>query len=72
MIISCTNPDLELKNKHVEISYHKLRESAAAGIVNPIGVCTMVNRSDMLTKGKLVGTLGIFYNASHGVEWGDK
>ena len=26
IIIYCTNPDSELKNKHVAISYHKLRE----------------------------------------------
>ena len=38
MIIYCTNLDLELKKKHVAISYHKLRECAAAGIVNPTRV----------------------------------
>ena len=36
MIISCTNPDPELKKKHVDISYHKLRECATYMIVNPI------------------------------------
>ena len=25
MIIFCANPDLDLKKKHVEISYHELR-----------------------------------------------
>ena len=43
MIISCTNPDSELKKKHVAISYHKLEEIAAAMIVNPLMVCRMVN-----------------------------
>ena len=43
MIISFTNPESELKKKHVVISYHKLRESAAARIVNPLKVCTTVN-----------------------------
>ena len=32
MIISSTNPDSELKKKHVAISFHKLRECAAAGV----------------------------------------
>ena len=36
MILSITKPDYELKNKHVAISYQKLRESAAAGISNPL------------------------------------
>ena len=48
MIIPSTNLGSELKNKHVAISYHKLRESAAASIVNPIKVCTTVHRSDIL------------------------
>ena len=46
------------------ISYHKLQESAAAGIVNPIKVCMTVNRSDILTKGVSEGTLGSFSDAS--------
>ena len=47
MIISCTNPDLELKKKHVDISYYKLQEIAAAGIFNPLKVFTIVNRACM-------------------------
>ena len=43
MIIYCTNQVLELKNEHVAIQYHKLRESAAERIVNPIKVWTTVN-----------------------------
>ena len=38
MIIYCANPDSEIKKKHVAISYHKLWESAAAGIVKPMKV----------------------------------
>ena len=68
MIIYCTNPESEFKKKNVAISYHKLRESASARIVNPIKVCTMVNRDDILTKGVLVGTLDSFSNASYGVD----
>ena len=72
MIISCTKPDSELKKKHVAISYHNLRESAAAGIVNPLRVCTAVHRADILTKGVSAGTLGSFFYASYGVDWGEK
>ena len=38
MIMLLTNPDSELKKKHVAISFHKLQECAAAGIVNLIKV----------------------------------
>ena len=69
MIIYCTNPDSELKKKHVVISYHKLRESAAAGIVNPLKVCTTVNLADILIKGVSAGTLGSLYDESYGVDW---
>ena len=58
IIIYSTNPDSELKNKHVDILYHKLRECAAAGIVTPIKLCTAVNLSDIFT-------------ASYGVYWGE-
>ena len=71
MIICCTNPDSELKKKHVHISYYKLQECAAAGIVNPIKVCTTVNRTDIFTEGVLVGTLGSLSDASYVVDWGD-
>ena len=56
MIISSTNPDLELKKKHVEISYHKLQDSSGVGIINPIKVCTTVNPSNILINIMLVGT----------------
>ena len=71
MIISITNPDSELKKKHVAISYHKLRECAAAKIVNPIKVCTTVNRANIFTKGVSVGTLGGLSDALYGVDWGE-
>ena len=35
MIISSTNPDFKLKKKHVAVSYYKLQDSAATGIVKP-------------------------------------
>ena len=71
MIMSSTNPDSELKKKHVAISFHKLRECAAAGIVNLIKVCTTVNRSDILTKRSPAGTLGILSDESYGGDWGE-
>ena len=70
VIISSTNSDSEPKKKHVEISYKKLRESAAAGIVNYIKVCMAVNQFNILTNSKLAGTMGIFSNASYEVNWG--
>ena len=54
MIISSTKLYLDLKNKYVVISYHKLQYSASAGIVNPIKVCMTVNKSVILTKSMLV------------------
>ena len=72
MIISSTNPDSELKKNHVAISYHKLRDSAAAGIVNPIKVCTTFNRAEIFTKCVSVGTLGNFSDSSYGVNWGEE
>ena len=71
-IISCTNPDPELKNKHMDISYHKLRECATDRIVKIIRFCTAVNRADIFTKGVSVGTLVIFFEASYGVDWGER
>ena len=69
MIMSSTNPDSKLKKNHVAISFHKLRECAAAGIVGLIKVCMTVNRSDILTKGTPAGTLGSLSDASYGVNW---
>ena len=68
--MSSTNPDSCLKKKHMAILYHKLRESTADGIFNPIKVCTTVNQSEILTKSASVGTLVIFSDASYGVNWG--
>ena len=39
-----------LKRKHVEISYHKTREAAASGTVNPIKTEGTINYADVLTK----------------------
>ena len=70
MIISFTNPDSKLNKKHVAISYHKIQESAAARIVNPIKVCVTVNRAGIFPKGVSVGTLSSLSDTSYGVNWG--
>ena len=36
MIISYTNPELELKKRYVAISYYKLRDCTAAGLSTPL------------------------------------
>ena len=54
MIISRTNPDFNLRKKHVAVSYYKLQESAATGIVKPIKVYTAFRRYNILKK-KYVG-----------------
>ena len=69
MIISSTNTESELKKKHVAISFHKLRECAAAIILSLNKVCTTVNRSDILTKGTPARTLGSLSDASYGLNW---
>ena len=48
MTIYSTNLDYEFKNKYVDISYHKLRESASSDIFNPLKVCTTVNQFEIL------------------------
>ena len=62
MTISSTNLDSELKNKHLEITYHKLQESVADIIFKPILVCTTVNQSNILMKCMSVGKLGSLSN----------
>ena len=71
MIIYSTNPDSELKKNHLAISYHKLLESAAVSVVNPIKVTMTVNPSNILMKCMLVGTLGSFSDKLYGVDWGE-
>ena len=50
VVLNATNSDSLLKKKHVAISYHKVRESAAAGITHPTKVGTKDNFADPLTK----------------------
>jgi hypothetical protein len=45
-----TIKDSLLKKKHVAISYHRVREAAAAGIVHPMKIDSKDNYADLLTK----------------------
>jgi len=44
------NPNSTLKKKHIAISFHKIREAVAAGIVEIHKVGTLHNLADLLTK----------------------
>ena len=62
--ISCSIPTSQLKKKHNAISYHKIRESTAAGIVLLAWIRTFYNLADVLTKalgGKSFCSLIWFY-----------
>ena len=50
VIQNVTIKDSLLKKKHVAISYHKVRESVAAGIIHPIKIDGKHNYANVLTK----------------------
>lgn len=50
VIQNCSISDNLLKKKHVAISYHKARESAAAAMTHPVKIGTDDNFVDALTK----------------------
>ena len=50
VIQNSTLPESLLKKKHVAIPYHKTREAATAGIVQPIKILSEHNFADILTK----------------------
>jgi Reverse transcriptase (RNA-dependent DNA polymerase) len=50
VVQNATIKDSLLKKKHVAISYHQVREAAAAGIVHPIKIDSKDNYADLLTK----------------------
>ena len=50
VIQSASIPILDLKKKHVAISYHYVREAVAAQIVKPIWCDTTENWADICTK----------------------
>ena len=48
--ISASTPSSSLTKKHLAISYHKIRESVAAGITLFLWIGTLFNIADLLTK----------------------
>ena len=50
VIQNASNPEADIKKKHVAISFHVVREAIAAGIVAPLWLQGKYNTSDILTK----------------------
>jgi hypothetical protein len=50
VVHNTTRPDSVLKKKHNSISYHKIRESVAAGIIEVFKIPSSENTADLLTK----------------------
>ena len=50
VIQNCTLSESQLQKKHVAISYHKVRECVAAGMIQPIKIAGEENFADLLTK----------------------
>jgi hypothetical protein len=50
VITNAMMADATLKKKHVALSYHSVRESVSAGIVNPCKIAGKNNIADLLTK----------------------
>jgi hypothetical protein len=56
-----------LKKKHVAISYHKVREAAASGIVHPTKIDGKFNFADVCTKAQ---TNAVFHTLCGGLMYG--
>jgi hypothetical protein len=63
VVQNATIKDSLLKKKHVAIAYHKVRESAAAGIIHPMKINTKDNFSDILTKSLTQRTFDFLVNS---------
>ena len=50
VIQSATNPEADIKKKHVALSFHFVREAIAVGIVKPHWLQGKFNTSDIMTK----------------------
>ena len=46
----CSIPSSTLKNKHNDISYHRVREAVAAGLISLARIPGKSNLDDLLTK----------------------
>ena len=50
VIMNMTLPSSTLKKKHNAITYHRVREAVAAGIINLVHIPGIENIADVLTK----------------------
>ena len=50
VVLNTTMPSSVLKKKHCAVSYHKIREAIAAGIVRFSHISSEQNYADILTK----------------------
>ncbi len=67
MIQNSTIKESLLMKKHVAISYHKVREAAASGIVHPTKIDGKHNYADVCTKAQ---TNVIFHTLVGGMMYG--
>lgn len=51
VLISMTQPDSQLKKKHLCITYHILRENVACNVAQPFYIPSCQNYANFLTKG---------------------
>ena len=49
-VFSATTPESSLKKKHNSVSYHRVREAAASGILCVFKIQSQQNLADLLTK----------------------
>jgi hypothetical protein len=71
VLISMTQPDSQLKKKHLCLAYHILWENVACNIVQPFYIPSRQNYADFLTKGLVAlvhnyHTNGLLYNIPPG------
>lgn len=67
VVQNATMKESLLKKKHVAISYHKVREAAACGIVHPLKIDGRYNFADVCTKAQ---TNIVFHTLCGGVMYG--
>ncbi len=67
VVQNATMKESLLKKKHVAISYHKVREAAASGIVHPLKIDGKHNFADICTKAQ---TNNVFHTLCGGVMYG--
>ena len=67
VVQNATMKESLLKKKHVAISYHKVREAAASGIVHPLKIDGRYNFADVCTKAQ---TNIVFHTLCGGIMYG--